>query len=54
MADSVQKTLEKMIPELEDLQARGILEEHEVKEVVKRRRDFEYLLARRDPVSARL
>lgn len=51
MADSVQVTMEKMIPELEALQARGLLSRDEVRQVVARRRDFEYAL-RRIPLRA--
>ena len=49
MADLVQQQLERMIPELEDLQERGIFSEKEIKNIVSKRRDFEYLLARRIP-----
>ena len=37
------------MPELEDLEVQGILSANEVRSVVRRRRDFEYLLVRRDP-----
>mmetsp|Transcript_9123 Transcript_9123/g.17974 ORF Transcript_9123/g.17974 Transcript_9123/m.17974 type:complete len:635 (+) Transcript_9123:200-2104(+) len=49
MADNVQRILEGMIPELEDLQERGIFEADEIREIVKTRRDFEYKLQRRAP-----
>lgn len=46
MADTVQVLMEKMIPELEDLQARKLLSAAEVRQVVARRRDFEYAMKR--------
>ena len=38
-----------MVPELEDLQVRGIFDPAEVRALVKKRRDFEFLLQRRAP-----
>ena len=38
-----------MVPELEDLQLRGIFDPAEVRALVKKRRDFEFLLQRRAP-----
>jgi hypothetical protein len=49
MADAVQRELEGMVEELEDLEDRGLLSRGEVVQVVARRRDSEYLLARRAP-----
>mmetsp|Transcript_19639 Transcript_19639/g.49635 ORF Transcript_19639/g.49635 Transcript_19639/m.49635 type:complete len:650 (+) Transcript_19639:162-2111(+) len=49
MADQVQRQLEAMVPELEDLEDRGLLNADEVRAVVAKRRDFEYLLQRRSP-----
>jgi U3 small nucleolar RNA-associated protein 6 len=47
MAEDVQHQLEYMIPELRDLEERGIFNEIEIKSIVKRRTDFEYKLKRR-------
>ena len=47
MADTVRYLLEEMIPELEDLEERGYFTRGEIKQIVKRRTDFEYLLKRR-------
>lgn len=49
MADTVEVLLERMLPELEDLRAHGIFNEEELKGIVSKRRDFEYLLKRRSP-----
>ncbi|XP_057840089.2 uncharacterized protein LOC131049986 isoform X2 [Cryptomeria japonica] len=50
MADTVQYKLERMIPELDDLEKRGLFNKTEIKEVVRRRRDFEYQLKRPCPL----
>ena len=52
MGDTVQRLMEGMVPELEDLVARGIFSREELKEVVARRADYEYNLKRRAPVKA--
>eukprot|EP00514_Thraustochytrium_sp_LLF1b_P007248 CAMPEP_0184531818 /NCGR_PEP_ID=MMETSP0198_2-20121128/13783_1 /TAXON_ID=1112570 /ORGANISM="Thraustochytrium sp., Strain LLF1b" /LENGTH=52 /DNA_ID=CAMNT_0026924267 /DNA_START=8 /DNA_END=163 /DNA_ORIENTATION=- len=49
MADNVQRELEGMIGELEDLEDRGLFDKDEIRSIVSRRRDFEYLLQRRSP-----
>jgi U3 small nucleolar RNA-associated protein 6 len=46
MADTVQRTLEQMIPELEDLQIAGVFSKEEIKAIVQKRRDFEYAIKR--------
>lgn len=46
MADTVQITMEKMVPELEDLQARKIFSADEIRQIVDKRRGFEYSLHR--------
>ncbi|EGZ24536.1 hypothetical protein PHYSODRAFT_311464 [Phytophthora sojae] len=46
MADTVQITMEKMVPELEDLQARKIFSAPEIRQIVDKRRGFEYSLQR--------
>ncbi|KAE8902091.1 hypothetical protein PF005_g14510 [Phytophthora fragariae] len=46
MADTVQITMEKMVPELEDLQARKIFSAAEIRQIVDKRRGFEYSLQR--------
>ncbi|KAJ3073211.1 U3 snoRNP protein [Podochytrium sp. JEL0797] len=47
MAESVRFHLEKMIPELEDLEQRGVFNKAEIKEIVKRRTAHEYAIHRR-------
>ncbi|GIL45686.1 hypothetical protein Vafri_2881 [Volvox africanus] len=47
MADTVQYLMEQMIPELEDLQSKGYFSRAEMKKIVQKRQDFEYLLKRR-------
>ncbi|KAG0595028.1 hypothetical protein M758_UG132500 [Ceratodon purpureus] len=46
MADTVAYHMERMLPELEDLEKRGLFSKQELKEIVRQRRDFEYLLKR--------
>ncbi|KAL4137705.1 hypothetical protein PRIC2_001219 [Phytophthora ramorum] len=46
MADTVQIAMEKMVPELEDLQQRKLFSADEIRQVVDRRRGFEYSLQR--------
>ncbi|KAJ3013902.1 UNVERIFIED_CONTAM: Intraflagellar transport protein 88 [Siphonaria sp. JEL0065] len=47
MAEQVRFHLEKMIPELEDLEQRGVFNKTEIKEIVKRRTAHEYAVHRR-------
>ena len=47
MADTVRYLMEEMVPELEELEAKGYFSRKEVKAIVQRRQDFEYLLKRR-------
>eukprot|EP00242_Pyramimonas_sp_CCMP2087_P013469 CAMPEP_0198223530 /NCGR_PEP_ID=MMETSP1445-20131203/92916_1 /TAXON_ID=36898 /ORGANISM="Pyramimonas sp., Strain CCMP2087" /LENGTH=88 /DNA_ID=CAMNT_0043902387 /DNA_START=46 /DNA_END=308 /DNA_ORIENTATION=+ len=47
MADTVQYIMEEMVPELEDLEKREIFSKKEIKQIVKKRTHFEYLLKRR-------
>jgi len=49
MADTVQRVLEDMVPELEDFRKRKLFSEAEIKAIVKKRTNFEYLLLRRPP-----
>ena len=46
MADTVAYHMERMLPELEDLENRELFSKEELKEIVRQRRDFEYLLKR--------
>lgn len=39
--------MEEMIPELEDFQQKNYFNKSEIKQIVKKRQDFEYLLKRR-------
>lgn len=52
MAETVHFMLEQMLPELEDLEDRGIFSSEEVKAIVARRTDSEYKLKRRIPRKA--
>ncbi|KAI8371436.1 U3 small nucleolar RNA-associated protein 6-domain-containing protein [Radiomyces spectabilis] len=47
MADTVQFYLERMVPELEDLEKKGLFSKVEIKSIVKKRTNFEYALKRR-------
>ena len=47
MADTVQRAMEAMLPELEDLMERQIFTQAEVKSIIQRRRKFEYQMGRR-------
>ena len=47
MADTVRYHMEAMVPELEDLQRKGYFTRAELKAIVKRREEFEYLLKRK-------
>eukprot|EP00897_Mesotaenium_endlicherianum_P009985 jgi/Mesen1/9014/ME000565S08343 len=47
MADTVQYLLEEMVPEVEDLEKRGLFTRVEIKQIVKARTNFEYRLKRR-------
>lgn len=42
----MQYHLERMLPELEDLEKRELFARSEIKEIVRKRRDFEYALKR--------
>ncbi|CAN4127605.1 unnamed protein product [Withania somnifera] len=50
MADVVQYKLERMLPELDDLERRGLFSRQEIAEIVKQRRKFEYRLKRPSPL----
>lgn len=52
MADNVRAIMEEMIPELEDMEKRGYFNKSEIRQIVKRRTDFEYSLKRRAAVKA--
>lgn len=47
MAEQVQSALDSMVAPLRDLMDRGIFSEEEIKTIVSRRREYEYLLRRR-------
>jgi hypothetical protein len=47
MADTVRYLMEEMLPELEDMQKKRYFSKQELKEVVRRRQDFEYKLKRK-------
>ncbi|KAJ1607561.1 Utp6p-like protein, partial [Cryptosporidium canis] len=49
MADKVQRVMEDMVPELLDLGKRKVFSKDEIREIVRRRRDFEYKIASRTP-----
>ncbi|TMW63746.1 hypothetical protein Poli38472_002687 [Pythium oligandrum] len=46
MADTVQVMMEKMIPELEDLQEKKLFNADEIHQIVEKRREFEYMMKR--------
>lgn len=48
MADKIQLTLEKMVPELEELCKLGIFQKKELKKIIKKRRFYEYQFERKD------
>lgn len=48
MADTVQRLLEDMVPELEDLQAKAIFSPKEIQALVQQRQGFEYKLRRKN------
>ncbi|KAK9868819.1 hypothetical protein WJX84_006213 [Apatococcus fuscideae] len=52
MADTVRYIAEEMIPELEDFEKRGYFTKAEIKQMVKKRLQFEYLLKRKIPLKA--
>lgn len=49
MADLVQRAMEGMVPELEDLEKRGLFSKAEIAQIVRARRGFEYSLQRKSP-----
>ncbi|KAH8584616.1 small ribosomal subunit processosome [Cryptosporidium sp. chipmunk genotype I] len=49
MADKVQRVMEDMVPELLDLGKRKVFSGEEIREIVKRRRSFEYKISSRTP-----
>lgn len=49
MGDLIQRLMEEMIPELEDLQAKKIFSPSEIKVIVKKRTDFEYRIKAKIP-----
>jgi len=49
MADLIQRLMEEMIPELEDLQAKKLFSPAEIKVIVKKRTDFEYRIKAKIP-----
>ncbi len=46
MADAVRRIMEDMVPELEDLQKRGLASAREVRQLAKRRERLEYAIAK--------
>jgi hypothetical protein len=44
MADHVEKVMQEMVPELDDLRRKRIFNDDEIRHIVRRRRDFEYSL----------
>ena len=47
MADTVRYLMEEMVPELEDMQKKSYFSKQEIREIVKRRQEFEYKLKRK-------
>ena len=50
MADTVRYLMEEMLPELEDFEKKGYFSREEIKQIVKQRENFEYLLKRKSPL----
>src|SRR4051812_37927937 len=48
MGDTVQRLMEDMVPELEDLQSRSLLSPAEIQSLVSHRTSFEYKLRRKN------
>ena len=44
--------MEEMVPELEDLEEKGYFSKAEIRDVVRKRENFEYALKRRIPTKA--
>ena len=44
--------MEEMVPELEDLEDKGYFSKAEIREIVRKRENFEYALKRRTPTKA--
>lgn len=44
--------MEGMVPELEDLEEKGIFSKQELREIVRKRENFEYALKRKTPARA--
>lgn len=47
MADTVRYLMEEMVPELEDFQRKKYFSKAEIKQIIAKRQDFEYLLKRK-------
>ncbi|KAI8140633.1 U3 small nucleolar RNA-associated protein 6-domain-containing protein [Fennellomyces sp. T-0311] len=47
MAETVQYRLERMVPELEEFERKGLFSKVEIKSIIKKRTNFEYAIARR-------
>jgi U3 small nucleolar RNA-associated protein 6 len=47
MADTVRYLMEAMVPELEDFQRKKYFSKAEIKQIIAKRQDFEYLLKRK-------
>lgn len=52
MADVVQYRMERMVPELDDLERRGLFSKSEIDVIVRTRRDYEYRLKRPSPLKS--
>ncbi len=46
----MQRIMDTMVPEMEDLITQGVFSQEEVHSIIKKRRDFEYMLHRRSKV----
>lgn len=44
--------MEEMVPELEDIEAKGYFTKPEIREIVRQREKFEYALKRKTPTKA--
>lgn len=52
MADSVNRILEEMVPELEALDRKGYFNKQEIRSIIEKRKKFEYQMKRNKPILA--
>lgn len=50
MADTVNRILEEMVPELEKLEKKEYFNKNEIRKIIETRREFEYKMKRNKPI----